>query len=176
MDRTKKIKELKRLKEQIQQKELEIKNKQNELHTLKEQVNKINESELPILLFTINETLPMPDDEKDWEYEYVYYCPDLDEVKYVYKHRNNELLPNSIDLRNTFKIVGMPEHIWPGSIQSDPENYNKVEFVISYLKDTINNLFETQTINSWKELAPYLNNLDMEKGNIRVLILNNSRK
>mgnify|MGYP004515329891 CR=1 FL=1 len=176
MDREKKIKELKVLKEQIKQKESEIKNKQNELHTLKEQANKINESELPILLFTINETLPMPEDERDWEYEYVYYCPDLDEVKYIHKHKNNELLPNSIDLRNSFKIMGMPEHIWPSTIQSDPENYNKIEVVVSYLKDVINDLFKSQAINSWEELASCLNDLDMEKENVKTLRLNNSKK
>lgn len=176
MERTKKINELKVLKEKIEQKKLLIKKEKQELHSLEEQLEKVIKSELPILLFVINETLPMPDDFRDWKYEYVYYYPDFDLVKHIYKHKDDELLSNSIDLRKTFEKVGMPKFIWPGSLKSDAESYKKLEFVISYLRDIINNLFETEEIKSWKDLGSYLKDLDIEKGNIKVLILNNSKK
>ena len=78
MDRTEKVRKLQELKKEIKRKELQIIEKQSELKILEEEYMQEETSELPILLFLIDETLPMPDEPRDFMYEYVYYCPDTD--------------------------------------------------------------------------------------------------
>ena len=78
MDRTEKVRKLQELKKEIKRKELQIIKKQSELKILEEEYMQEETSELPILLFLIDETLPMPDEPRDFMYEYVYYCPDTD--------------------------------------------------------------------------------------------------
>ena len=60
MDRTEKVRKLQELKKEIKRKELQIIEKQSELKILEEEYMQEETSELPILLFLIDETLPMP--------------------------------------------------------------------------------------------------------------------
>lgn len=79
MDRNEKIIKIQELEKEIKHKILQIIEKGNELKILEEQYNQEKTSEIPILLFQIDESLAMPDDRSDYRYEYVYYCPDTDE-------------------------------------------------------------------------------------------------
>lgn len=83
MNRTEKITRLHELERAIKQKKVRLEKEKRELEILQEKYNKTKESELPLLLFLIDETLAMPEDKSDWQYEHVYYCPDIDEVKYI---------------------------------------------------------------------------------------------
>jgi len=172
MDRLKKINEVKTLNKLIQEKQLLINKENQELLILEEELKKIKQSELPILLFVIDETLPMPDDERDICYEYIYYFPDLDEVEYLIGHNYNQPLQNSLDLRSYFEKMGIPKRIWPGSVRSTVENRTKIELAISYLKNMIDDLFKTYDIKSWSELTTYLCETILEKEKIKKIKLN----
>ena len=105
MNRTEKITRLHELERGIKQKKVRLEKEKRELEILQEKYNKTKESELPLLLFLIDETLAMPEDKSDWQYEHVYYCPDIDEVKYIINHSEKEQLPNTVDLRDNFSFL-----------------------------------------------------------------------
>ena len=65
MDRNEKIIKIQELEKEIKQKRLQIIEKGNELKILEEQYNQEKTSEIPILLFQIDESLAMPDDTSD---------------------------------------------------------------------------------------------------------------
>jgi len=155
MDRTEKIVRAEALKELIIQKRQMIKRENQELQMLEEQYKKAEESELPILLFVIDETLPMPDDYTDWRYEYIYYCPDLDTVKCIIRHNRNQLLPNSIDLSQAFNNVGMPKR-YHCIASNDRGCWAIIQNAASIVKSQIDELFATNDINSWDELGSLL--------------------
>lgn len=156
MDRTEKTIRIKSLKELIKQKETQIAVEENKLKILKKKLQEESATEIPVLLFLIDETLPMPDDYRDYEYEYIYYCPDLDEVKRITRHSRDEFLPNVVDMREFFKEVGIPQKIWPGS----SDNYSdELNYSVSLLKTIIDDLFVSKNINSWNDLALLLNEL-----------------
>ncbi len=126
------------------------------LEKLKKKLSEEYISECPILLFVVNETIPMPDDD-DYEYEYVYYCPDMDVVEYTRKHFPSQFLPNFIDMRDFFKDMKMPKRLFPGNIRSGHKYI--VDYSVDTLKHIIDDLFDSGIINSWQELAFALNNL-----------------
>ena len=115
-----------------------------------------NNSQLPILLFVIDQTLPMPDDECDIEYQYIYYFSDLDVIKRLNKNKENDFLPNTIDLRKQFVNFGVPQKEWVGNCYY--EYYDVIMEAVSILKTNINEIFNSQKINSWVELGIILTN------------------
>ena len=115
MARNEKIMKIQKLEREMKQKRLEIIAKGDELKELEEKYNQAKTSELPILLFQIDESLPMPDDRSDYRYEYVYYCPDTDEKKYIVRHSNEAFLSNTIDLRDCFLEFGIPRKSYSAS-------------------------------------------------------------
>ena len=133
----------------IEKKKLEVLEKTYEVEHI---------SELPILMFIVDETLPMPEDEYDRNYELVYYLPDFDEIKFTYLNcrydKPNKRLPNTLDLTEKFETYGMPKHIFPGSIR--PEYYIKVSDAVSNLIQEIDTIFLTKEITSWEEVGNYL--------------------
>lgn len=177
MDRTEKITRIRELKELIQKKQLLIKEETKKLEILYEQEKKENQSELPILLFLIDETLPMPDPdlEMDYRFEYIYYFPDLDDVVYIIRHKKNEFLTNTIDLRSNFEKVGIPEKIFPGSVRGNSQYRVIIENIVSDLKTKIDELFRSNNINSWNELGLYLTSKVNQEEQTKILKLK-SRK
>ncbi|MCI8446548.1 MAG: hypothetical protein HFH31_03525 [Bacilli bacterium] len=167
MNALEKIMKLQKLKEEIKQKKIEIKEKEKELMELQAQYDAENTSELPILLFLVNQTLPMPDDEYDYQYEYIYYCPDLDDIKCFTKHRKNEFLPNTIDLRAQFESLGMPKRVWPADAYN--QYFSIVMQATSILESQIEELFQSNGINSWSDLGKLLTKEIEEKGKSKVL-------
>lgn len=157
MDRLSKISRLKSLKKLIDKQELILKAAQEDLKGLEEEYKRESISELPILLFQVDETLPMPDD-GDFEYECIYYCPDLDDITYRITRSRKELLPNTLDLRSMFVNFGMPEHVWPGR-----PDYNIVYEAVAVLKERIEEIFKNNEINSWNDLRDHLKNLKEAK-------------
>lgn len=157
MDRTEKIIRVRALEKLIDQKEKQIVEEEKELEVLEQRLKEESATEIPVLLFLINETLPMPDDYYDYTYKYVYYCPDLDEVKCIIKHSRNEFFPNVVDMRNFFKEIGIPIKIWPGSVEYDYSD--ELDYAVSLLKTMIDDLFASNSINDWNDLASLLNAL-----------------
>ena len=168
MDRLEKIRNLERLKKIIIRKKQLIEERKNELKELEEKYYKDSKSELPILLFSVDTTLPMPDDESDYEYRYLYYYPDFEKVDYRIGDYHRDLLPNTIDLRESFKNIGIPKRVWP----EDPylEYKNETQIGIDIIKAIIDNILNNN-INSWTELKEYiLLNIDEIKEKIEKLI------
>lgn len=156
------------LKNAIENKRKHIKQEQEELKMLEEAYGKEQESSLPILLFVIDETLPMPDDIRDYNYEYVYYCPDLDDIKCIVEHKREELLPNAIDLRESFIDMGVPQKIFPGGAY----NYgNEIKEVVSIVKDEINSFMLSNIDSSWDALGTFLVDKFNEKDYVKALKL-----
>ena len=156
MDYLKKVNKLRKIVEDIKQKQKQIQDAQIELNKLKEQYEIENNSQLPILLFVIDQTLPMPDDECDLEYQYIYYFPDLDVIKCLIKNKENDFLPNTIDLREQFVNFGVPQKEWIGNCYY--KYYDVIMKAVFFLKANINEIFNSNDINSWVELGIILTN------------------
>ena len=152
------------LEKSIKEKKLQIQKLENEVRSLQHDYNELNESQLPILLFFIKESIEMRIGRNFDEYKYIYYCPDLDKVKYIINPLKNEFLPNTIDLRDAFKKFGVPEE----GITFD--KYSKqIEQAISILKEQIDSLFASNEINSISDLAEQLTNWASNDGPSKVL-------
>lgn len=166
LERENKISKILSLKKAINEKEKHIGEQKEELKMLRDEYNKEQESELPILLFQIDETLPMPDDERDWCFENVYYCPDIDEIKCIVEHKREKLLPNAIDLRKNFEDFGIPKEKWPGGAY---EYSDSIQNAIAVLKAKINDLIASVDMNSWNDLGKHLIDISIEKGPVKRL-------
>ena len=166
MDRNEKIIKIQELEKEIKQKKSQIIEKGNELKILEEQYNQEKTSEIPILLFQIDESLAMPDDRSDYRYEYVYYYPDTDEKKYIVRHSNEAFLSNTIDLRDCFLEFGIPRKSYSVSAL---DYSSEIDMAISLLKSQINNLFDSNDIDSWEELGILLKSQILEKGQSKIL-------
>lgn len=160
LERENKISKILLLKKAINEKEKHIEEQKAELKMLRDECNKEQESELPILLFQIDETMPMPDDERNWNFENVYYCPDIDEIKCIVEHKREKLLPNAIDLRKDFEDFGIPKKKWPGGSY---EYSDSIQNAIAILRAKINDLVISVDMNSWNDLGEHLIGLSIEK-------------
>lgn len=108
----------------------------------------------------------MPDDERDYEFENVYYCPDTDEIKYIVEHKSEKLMSNAIDLRKDFEDFGMPKkHFGIVSYEYSDSIHNAV----AILRAKINELVVSEGMNSWNDLGLCLIRLSNERGLIRKL-------
>ena len=166
MARNVKIMKIQKLEREMKQKRLEIIAKGDELKELEEKYNQAKTSELPILLFQIDESLPMPDDRSDYRYEYVYYCPDTDEKKYIVRHSNEEFLSNTIDLRDNFSSLLVPKK----SYSTSALDYStEIDMAVSLLKSQIDNLFDSKEISDWEELGTLLKTCSFKKEKSKVL-------
>jgi len=164
--RNEKIMKIQKLEREMKQKRLEIIAKGDELKELEEKYNQAKTSELPILLFQIDESLPMPDDRSDYRYEYVYYCPDTDEKKYIVRHSNEEFLSNTIDLRDNFSSLPVPKK----SYSTSALDYStEIDMAVSLLKSQIDNLFDSKEISDWEELGTLLKTCSFKKEKSKVL-------
>ena len=166
MARNEKIMKIQKLEREMKQKRLEIIAKGDELKELEEKYNQAKASELPILLFQIDESLAMPDDRSDYRYEYVYYCPDTDEKKYIVRHSNEEFLSNTIDLRDNFSSLLVPKK----SYSTSALDYStEIDMAVSLLKSQIDNLFDSKEISDWEELGTLLKTCSFKKEKSKVL-------
>ena len=166
MARNEKIMKIQKLEREMKQKRLEIIAKGDELKELEEKYNQAKTSELPILLFQIDESLPMPDDRSDYRYEYVYYCPDTDEKKYIVRHSNEEFLSNTIDLRDNFSSLLVPKKSYSTSAL---DYSSEIDMAVSLLKSQIDNLFDSKEISDWEELGTLLKTCSFKKEKSKVL-------
>ena len=82
MDRNEKIIKIQELEKEIKQKKSQIIEKGNELKILEEQYNQEKTSEIPILLFQIDESLAMPDDRSDYRPSFT--VTYLEKIKFAY--------------------------------------------------------------------------------------------
>lgn len=155
-----KIKKIKMIEKSIEEKKATIEEKKRELEDLKKQLKNLtikckkeNQSELPILLFIIDETAPMPEKDNEHEFEYIYYCADIDKIVCKIERDDNTFLPHTIDLTRYFENLGMPKKFWPGK----PKNYWKiVEKAVSHLDFEINFIYPIKDIKSWSELGEFI--------------------
>ena len=139
----------------IKEKESLIKNEETLLTRLKEEA-KTYIPEVPILLFLIDETAPMPDLDSDYLYEYIYYTPDMDTITYTRSHYKDRFLPNYIDMRKFFNEIPVPER--ENSVCSYKYS-NEINYAVTKLKEIIDELFETKNINTWQELSLLIKNI-----------------
>lgn len=165
-ERKDKISMLLTLRNEIESKREHISQEQEDLKKLEEMYRKEQESSLPILLFVIDETIPMPDDESDYNYEYVYYCPDLDGIKCIVEHEKGKLLTNAVDLRNSFMYMGVPEKAFPRKARNYSNEINKA---VSIVKNEVNSFMASNNDSSWDELGRFLVDKFNEKDHVKVL-------
>ena len=92
----------------------------------------------------------MPGDRTNWRYEYVYYCPDIDEKKYIVRHSNETFLSNTLDLRDNFLGFCISRKSY-SSLALDYSS--EIDMAISLLKSQIDNLFTANNIDSWEDLG-----------------------
>ncbi len=153
MDRFTKINEINNLKSAINKQKHLVEEELRRLHTLEGAYAKTTLIELPILLFTL----------KDLKGDniYVYYYADLNKVDFISKE--NEILPNAIDLRNTFNSLNMPTVI---SSDNAVESSEKIDYAVNLLASKIDELFSQYDIKSWQELGIYLQSLKEEEFNL----------
>ena len=153
MDRFTKINEINNLKDAINKQKHLVEEELRRLHLLESEYSKTVVIELPILLFTL----------KDLKEDniYVYYYADLNKVDFVSKE--NKILPNAIDLKNTFKNLNMPDVI---SEDNAVESSEKIDYAVNLLTTKIDELFSQYDINSWQELSVYLQSLREEDFNL----------
>ena len=153
MDRFTKINEIKNLKDAINKQKHLVEEELRRLHTLEDKYSKTVVIELPILLFTL----------KDLKEDniYVYYYADLNKVDFISKE--NEILPNAIDLRNTFSSLNMPDVI---NKDNAVESSEKIDYAVNLLVSKIDELFSQYDIKSWQELSVYLQSLREEDFNL----------
>ena len=153
MDRFTKINEINNLKDAINKQKHLVEEELRRLHLLESEYSKTIVIELPILLFTL----------KDLKEDniYVYYYADLNKVDFVSKE--NKILPNAIDLKNTFKNLNMPAVI---SSDNAVESSEKIDYAVNLLVSKIDELFSQYDIKSWQELGIYLQSLKEEEFNL----------
>lgn len=152
MDRFTKINKINNLKNAINKQKHLVEEELRRLHTLEDEYSKTVVIELPILLFTLK-------DDKNYPL-YVYYYADLDKV--VFLSKENEILPNVIDLRNTFNSLNMPTVI---NKDNSIECSEKIDYAVNLLATKIDELFSQYDIKSWYELRVYLQSLREEDYN-----------
>lgn len=102
------------------------------------------------------------ENDDNYIYEYIYYYPNLNQKDAIIhqgeiKSYKEAFLPNTIDMTKYFKKYNIPEKAWPCLGKNNYDNYNKINIAISELITIIDNLFITNTINSWNDLAILLN-------------------
>lgn len=151
-----KINKLKELESKILKERKLVLLHEEKLKLLEEKYKRESVSELPILLFSVDTTLPMPDDDEDYEYRYLYYYPDLNDIKIIIGDYKKKLLPNTLDLRDKFDNMGIPKRFWPG----DPfiEYYQIVDKTVQFLKNVIEKIYLNNSINSLNELKEFMLN------------------
>lgn len=130
-----------------------LKQEQEKLDMLEEEYNNEKKSVLPILLFRLNETIQMPVNAKDWIFEYVYYLPDLDDFQFIFKHTAYEFLPNTLDLRESFKNMGVPEYAFP---ERAYDYQNEISEAAATVKMEIHSFIKSNPDTSWEELGEFL--------------------
>lgn len=152
MDRFTKINEINNLKDAINKQKHLVEEELRRLHSLEDEYAKSNVIELPVLLFILKENN---------QNNYVYYCVDFDKPKFVSKE--NEILPNAIDLRSVFNSLNMPTII---NKDNAVECSEKIEYAFNLLTTKIDELFSQYDIKSWQELSAYLQSLKEEDFNL----------
>ena len=150
-------KELEGLQKLIQRKKRLISKRQEELQELEKEYSKERESECSILMFSFDTTCPMPDDESEYTYQYIYYLADLNIFEYISTDFLRLSLPrdaNIIDFRDSFKGMGIPKSCWPENPYI--KYYDLIKRAAIILKEIIDNILENNQIDSWKELHSYI--------------------
>ena len=115
-------------------------------------------SELPLLLFAINESrISSNSYEPMWEY--VYYYPDYDEVIKVKRLSTISLNHKDINLTDLFHDFGMPKELLSNSINygSLDDKYDDViNNAVETTKTIIDKIFEENEIDSWADVGTHL--------------------
>lgn len=142
----------------------------------KEQKNAINnklniglKTRIPLLLFAINESRYSLNGEFKPMWEYVYYYPDYDEVVKKTRLGTLSLKENDVNLTDLFFDLGMPEELGNGSIE---DKYSEtIKKAVDTTKILIDQIFEDNDINDWKDVSAHLkkyvetkNKIDQVKG------------
>ena len=124
---------------------------------LEGEYDKLKEMELPILLFITKINPEEIYQEKDYEFNYryqnVYYFPDLNIIKTNIEYGSMNILPNTIDLTDSFKDLGIPKTSMRTCFGDYYEIINKASIIV---RNILGNILENNAINSWNELRNYM--------------------
>lgn len=116
-------------------------------------------SELPLLLFAINESRVSLSGNYEPTWEYIYYYPDYDEVVKKTKLETVSLEKNDVNLTDLFYGFGMPDEIKSSFIHyasTDHKYDGIISKAVETTKTIIDQIFEENEINSWDEVGTHL--------------------
>ena len=154
MKRTDKIKNIQKLKtylDRINTKRIDS----EELQFVKQEYQKLNKIELPILLFVIdeflvNEYVEVLGQEEYYRYKYVYYYPDINRVDTFYSQNAEELMEGAVNL----KSLGDP--FYQEYLKGNINFLKMVELATTITNEKIDYLLSLYNIENWDELKKYL--------------------
>lgn len=150
------------LKKVIRIQERQVEEAQAELKKLQEELEAAQTSEMPILLFLIDHTMPMPDSVRDYEYRGYYYLPEFNRIDERWYRgcwqEDIEFLPGTLDWRERFKDLRVPEKMWPGDLRDYcAERYpNPLTVAANRVRGEIFQILATSQVKTWKGLAQKL--------------------
>ena len=154
MNRNDKINKIIKLKLDIKTIELEMERMKQNIRDLEEELKILNTSEVPLLLFILDETIPNPDDKRDYRFEYIYYYPDLKRIDIIKRNDAYSFLDKTIDIRHFFRFMGIPNNIWPSS--SALLYQKKIDFAREIIEQIIGQIFNENKIESWNDVISFI--------------------
>ena len=181
MDRYSKINERCRLKEERKSYVLSITQAEHKIHVLNGEANKnieqiealysqmtkirkkligVNsklakkDSELPILLFAVNESRTHYSSNYKPMWEYVYYYPDIDEIYKEQRPGTLSLNKNDVNLTDLFLDLDMPNEILFNPIGHDYDQ--TIAEAVNRTNVIIDQIFEKNEISTWSDVGAHL--------------------
>lgn len=111
-------------------------------------------TEIPLLLFAINESRYSYSGKFEPSWEYVYYYADHDEIVKTTKLGTLQLKKNDVNLTDLFLDLGMPEELRGTNIGNDYDEI--IGKAVNITKILINQIFEDNDIASWDDVSTRL--------------------
>ena len=117
-------------------------------------LNENLETEIPLLLFAINESRYSYSGRFEPSWEYVYYYADHDEIVKTSKLGTLQLMKNDVNLTDLFLDLGMPEELRGTNIGHDYDEI--IGKAVNITKILIDQIFEDNDITSWDDVSTHL--------------------
>ena len=161
-DKRKSINDIERLindrENKISKKRKEIAKIQEEINTLKKLYERIGKSDFKALLFKIDTTHPMPDDEDEMETTYIIYDVESDKIynKTITGKNRNKIPEDLTDYTDLFKELGMPNRIWPDKPMNNEEYLEIIKKAYIILNTYVNEVRSKYNCQTWEEVKAEL--------------------
>lgn len=152
----------------IQDREAKLAIKMKEVKEIEDEIERLNDiykntikSELELVLYKINTTHPMPEDENEMENTFIIYNPELEKVyEIVRKGKERNSIPKDmIDLTHYLFKSAIPQNMWPEKPLQDDNINNTIKNDIIQIKCFIERIKEIKKCESWEEIRENMKNV-----------------